>query len=140
MVTDLFRLRRILGATFVFGSAGTGTELMLLEHVEGFWQVLPLVLLALGCVAGLFARKGGTAIRQSFVVLMAVFAISGLLGVALHYQGNVAFELELSPDAEGLDLFWEAMHGATPALAPGTMILLGAVGLAYARLTDRPTT
>jgi hypothetical protein len=116
MATDHFGLRRILGATFFFGSAGTGTELLLLEHVEGIWQIFPIV------------------------VLMGIFAISGLVGVVLHYQGNVAFELELSPDAEGFDLFWEAMHGATPALAPGTMILLGAVGLAYARLTDHPRT
>jgi hypothetical protein len=46
----------------------------------------------------------------------------------------VEFERELNPDASGFSLFRDAMMGATPALAPGTMILLGAVGWAYGRL------
>jgi hypothetical protein len=57
--------------------------------------------------------------------------------VGLHYQGNVEFERELAPDASGLPLVWEALKGATPALAPGTMMLLGAVGLTAAPRTVR---
>jgi hypothetical protein len=41
------------------------------------------------------------------------------------------FELETYPSISGLALFKEAMMGATPALAPGTMIELGLIGLAY---------
>jgi hypothetical protein len=48
-----------------------------------------------------------------------------------HYQGNMEFELETYPSISGLALFKEAMMGATPALAPGTMIELGLIGLAY---------
>ena len=32
----------------------------------------------------------------------------------------------------GLELVWEALKGATPALAPGAMAQLGLVGLAFA--------
>ena len=60
---------------------------------------------------------------------MVAFVLSDVAGVALHYQGNVEFELELQPDASGLPLVWQALKGATPALAPGTMMLLGALGL-----------
>jgi hypothetical protein len=43
----------------------------------------------------------------------------------------VEFELEMYPGLSGLELFREAMKGATPALAPGTMTILGLLGLAY---------
>jgi hypothetical protein len=72
-----------------------------------------------------------------FQLTMVAFILSGAVGVGLHYQGNVEFERELAPDASGLPLVWEALKGATPALAPGTMMLLGAVGLTAAPRTVR---
>jgi len=41
------------------------------------------------------------------------------------------FELEMHPSQSGWALLWAVMKGATPALAPGMMILLGALGLTY---------
>jgi hypothetical protein len=58
--------------------------------------------------------------------------VSSLLGVFLHYRGNVEFELEQSPRATRWALFREAMMGATPALAPGVMVQIGLLGLLYA--------
>jgi hypothetical protein len=128
--------RRLLALTFLFGSLGTGTELLLMEHTEGFWQNVPLVLLGLGAFAlALLASTHGRAVRRAFQLLMMVFAASGTAGVVLHYDGNVQFERELNPDSAGFALFREAMQGATPALAPGTMVLLGAVGFAYSRIS-----
>jgi hypothetical protein len=37
----------------------------------------------------------------------------------------------MSPDVTGWPLFWEAIRGATPALAPGAMVQLGLIGLAF---------
>jgi hypothetical protein len=127
--------RRLLALTFLLGSVGTGAELLLMEHTEDLWQNVPLVLLALGC--GIFAALAMTAsvsVRRAFHGVMILFAASGIAGTLLHYDGNVEFERELNPDASGIALFRDAMMGATPALAPGTMILLGAVGWAYGRL------
>jgi len=62
---------------------------------------------------------------------MLLFVLSGAFGVLLHYQGNVEFELEMYPTTAGFQLFRKAMTGATPALAPGAMAMLGLVGLAY---------
>ena len=117
---------------FLFGSAGTGAELLLLEHTEGIWQLTPVALIAAGCAlfALLAIRPRAIGVR-AFQAAMALFVASGVYGVALHYQGNVEFELELRPGAGGMELFREAMKGATPALAPGTMILLGALGAVY---------
>jgi hypothetical protein len=63
---------------------------------------------------------------------MLLFAAAGLAGLFFHYQGNVEFERERNPDKRGFALFAAAMTGATPALAPGTMVLLGSIGLLYA--------
>ena len=130
---EVTALRRILASIFLFGSLGTGAELVLLEHVEGAWQILPLVLIGTACVLlALVLAQPGTARLRAFQLTMWLFVASGAAGILLHYQGNVAFELELDPDAAGWGLFWESLKGATPSLAPGTMTLLGALGLAYA--------
>ena len=34
----------------------------------------------------------------------------------------------MDPALHGLDLFWSALRGATPALAPGAMAQLGLIG------------
>jgi len=128
-------LRRILTAIFLLGSVGTAAELLLLEHVEGAWQKAPLVLIGFACalLAALVFHPSAAVIRI-FQLTMVAFMMSGVVGIGLHYQGNVEFERELAPDAAGFPLFWEALKGATPALAPGTMMLLGALGLTCARL------
>ncbi|HEY5618853.1 MAG TPA: hypothetical protein VIK60_13000 [Vicinamibacterales bacterium] len=137
MAARLATIRRTLAAIFLFGSLGAGAELVLMDHTEGVWQNVPLVLLAIGCGGlGMVATTRGTAQLRAFQLVMMLFVASGVAGVVLHYQGNVEFELELNPDASGMELFRESMKGATPALAPGTMILLGAVGLGYAYLIE----
>jgi hypothetical protein len=41
------------------------------------------------------------------------------------------FELEMYPSMAGFELVRESMSGATPALAPGTMLVLALIGLTY---------
>jgi len=124
-------LRRILLAIVAVGAAGLEVELLLLEHFESPWQWAPLVLLGavLAGTAALAARPGRGTIR-AFQWLMVLCLAFGVLGVYLHYRGNVEFELEETPTRRGLALFWEAIRGATPALAPGALAQLGLVGLA----------
>ena len=128
----LITIRRLLATTFLFGSLGTGFELLLLEHTEGAWQIVPLALIGAGCLAlpALMIRPALITLR-AFQLMMWLFLLSGVAGVVLHYGGNRAFELELNPDAAGWSLVWESLKGATPSLAPGTMSLLGAIGLSY---------
>ncbi len=59
---------------------------------------------------------------------MGLFMVASIAGMVLHYLGSVEFELEMYPDLGGIDLFWQAITGATPALAPGMMLLLGLIG------------
>jgi hypothetical protein len=127
------RLRRLLLATALAGSAGTGVELLLLGHTEGWQQQVPVALLALAVGTLLWHPLSGQGIALKMLkAVMWLCILSGAAGVALHFQGNVEFELEMYPEMGGVELLSETMTGATPVLAPGTMVLLGIVGLAYA--------
>jgi hypothetical protein len=125
-------VRRILLFTLVTGLLGVGLELLLLEHFEDAWQKVPLALIASALLVLLWhAIDRRAAPVLALQLLMVVFAAAGAIGLGLHYQGNVEFELEMYPSRSGLELFREALMGATPALAPGTMIQLALIGLAY---------
>lgn len=128
----LRQVRRILLGTLAAGAAGTGIELVLLDHYEGWQQVIPVALLGVSVlVSAWHALRPGAASVRTLQALMLVFLVSGALGVVFHYQGNVEFELEMYPSMAGLELFAKTMTGATPVLAPGTMVVLGLVGLAH---------
>lgn len=121
----------ILGV-FLFGLVGTGVELILLEHTEDVWMWTPLVLMgAAVLVLVLYGLMKSPRILRGFQGVMLLFIVSGCLGLWFHYKGNVEFELEMYPSLGGFKLFWEALKGATPALAPGTMIQFGLLGLLY---------
>ena len=123
-------LRRLLFATLFVGVAGMGTELLLIGHVERLAQLVPVVLLALGLVAlGWHAAAASVATVRVVQVLMVAFVLSGLIGVGLHYRGNEEFALEMYPSLSGLELARRTITGATPVLAPGSMALIGLVGL-----------
>jgi hypothetical protein len=64
-------------------------------------------------------------------LLMAFFVLSGIVGTWMHYRGNSAFELEVDPALPSWPLFKASISGVTPVLAPGSMIQLGLIGLAW---------
>jgi hypothetical protein len=133
--------RRVVLLILLFAMAGMLGELLLLEHFEDAWQMIPLVLLVFGILAVAWqARASSVSSVRTLRALMTLFVLSGLLGVILHYRGNVEFELEENPRATRWTLFREAMMGATPALAPGVMIQIGLLGLLYAFLTPTAKT
>jgi hypothetical protein len=125
-------IRRLLLLLVLLGTSGLTLELVLLEHYDSFWQWSPFVVLGLGLIAGAVAaaRPSRSAIRF-FQVVMALSFVIGVIGVALHFQGNVEFEREIEPSARGVGLLWLSLRGATPVLAPGALAQLGLLGLAY---------
>ena len=131
-------LRRFLLILFIIGAVGTGAELLLMEHTDGFWQRVPLFLIVLPLVVLCWAAlRPRPLILRVFQGTMLLVVLSGLVGCILHYQGNVEFELEMHPSRKGIELFWESITGATPSLAPGMMLTLGLVGLAYSYRNPR---
>ena len=123
----------MLLAIFLLGSVGIGVELVLLNHVESLLQWIPLVLILLSfCVLGWHAIRASTVSIRAIQWTMAAFIAAGLTGVYFHHQGSVEFKLESNPSMAGWQLFWQAIRSKTPpALAPGIMIQLGLIGLAY---------
>ncbi len=114
------------------GAVGTGAELLLLGHTEDLWQWVPLVLMAASLVTlGWRVVAPGAGSLRVFRVTMILFVLSGVAGLWLHYTGNAEFELEMYPALQGFELFRESVTGATPTLAPGTMLGLGLLGLVY---------
>jgi hypothetical protein len=127
-------MRGALLVIFLLGALGIGTELLLVGHTEDRWQWVPLLLISLSLVALLchaVIRRAPTV--RVFQITMILFMISGVVGLLLHYQGKAEFKLETNPDLAGLKLFWEAIKGAAvpPVLAPGVMIQMGLLGLAW---------
>ncbi len=123
-------LRKLLLLVMLVGMGGTAVELVLLEHYEDFWQKVPLAMLGIGfLLTGVSLLRPSRGTVRVLQALMLLFLFTGLLGVYQHYSGNVEFELEMYPTLSGLELFREAMTGATPALAPGAIAQLGLVGL-----------
>lgn len=132
-------LSRLLLLTFVFAGLGVAAELLLLGHFEDWPQIIPLALIGLGVAAAVWdARSGGPASGRFLGAMLLLMAASGIVGQVLHYRGNMEFELESDGAVGGWPLFVASMTGATPALAPGTMLLLAAVGYAYLRSRRLP--
>jgi hypothetical protein len=129
----LHQLRRLVLAVVLLGTSGLLVELLFIEHLESWQQTVPLVALGAGfALGGLLAVRPGAAAIRAFQWLMSAFVVIGLAGLYLHYIGNVEFERERDPALDGIDLVWESLRGATPALAPGAMIQLGLLGFVFA--------
>jgi hypothetical protein len=128
----LVAIRKLLLGALVFGVVGTLGELVLLGHFEMPTQWIPFLVLA--ATAGVIAWHAATPSELSvraMQVFMALLIATGTLGVGLHLDGNVEFERELHPEEQGFEFLRKVVAGATPVLAPGSMVLLGLVGLAH---------
>ena len=122
--------RRLTLLLFLFGTAGTAIELLLLEHFEDPWQWAPLALLAAGTVgAGYLGLRPSRGAVLTLRALTVSYLVAAALGLYLHVESNVEFELELHPTMSGSELIVETLMGAIPALAPGAMAQLGLLGL-----------
>ncbi len=124
-------LQRFLLLTLTVGIVGMDLELLFIGHVEGWLQWVPVALLTVGLIPlAWHAVRPSHATVRGVQLLMTLFVASGLVGVGLHYRGNQEFEREMYPAMAGIELVRATLTGATPVLAPGSMALLGLVGLA----------
>ena len=135
------RLRRLVFVVLLLGMAGTCAELLLTGHYEDAWQKAPIALLAAGLAVTFFTALSPAGWAVAIMrVLMVLFIAGGALGTYFHYESNAEFAAELTPGLSGFALISDAMTRATPPpLAPGTMIMLGLLGLvACYGIAERP--
>jgi hypothetical protein len=139
----LSRLRTFLLGLAAFMAAGTIIELVLTEHWDGPPQILPFVLCGLSfftIVAVLIRPRRGTLRLMRWIV--GITFVGSLFGIFEHIEHNFGFALEIQPNAAVSEIFWEALGGANPLLAPGILALMALLALAasyYHPALCRPT-
>ncbi|PAP76936.1 hypothetical protein [Rubrivirga marina] len=124
-------LRRFLLAMAVTTYVAAAVELALVEHYEGWQQILPFVTIGLGVAAAAWAwaspRRSSIRSARWAGVLATVTALAG---VYFHVEGNLGFAREVRPDSRGVELTWDALSGVNPLLAPGMIALAGLLAAA----------
>jgi uncharacterized membrane protein len=132
-VARIAALRVWILGILLLGLLGTVTELVLLAHYEEPLQFVPLVLIvaALPTLWWEFSRRD-LASRRALQILMALFVLAGFVGFGAHFHGAAEYQLELNPDMSNWELLEKILRAkAPPLLAPGMMLQLGLLGLAY---------
>ncbi len=131
-------VRRVLFAALLTGLAGTATELLLIEHYEDAWQLVPIVLTGWAVVLLLWhVAARSTTSRRLFQGTMALVIVAGLAGMILHARGSAEFQREIDPQMDRWTLVKKVARAkAPPALAPGLMIQVGLLGLAFTLLKE----
>jgi hypothetical protein len=127
----LKRLRVFLLALAAFMALGTIFELVLTEHWEGPTQILPFILCGLsflGIGMVLIRPERGTIRLMRWISSITFFG--SLFGIFEHIEHNFGFALEIRPNATAGDVFWEALGGANPLLAPGILAFTALLALA----------
>src|SRR5438128_1583669 len=125
------RLRTFL--LWLAGSMCVGTiiELFLAKHYEDPIQFVPFILCGAGLVAVAAAlRRPQRARLLALRAVMSLLLLGSLLGVYEHLINNFAFELDMRPSAIWSDVWFQALRGAAPLLAPGILAVAAVVAIA----------
>jgi hypothetical protein len=122
------RVQKLLALTTALSAPALGLEVYL-EHYKGSfgdkWMWTPLVLTPPLTAAGLAGLVSERAARTALPAVSALYVLDGLAGIVTHVQG-----LRKRPGG-----FQEAHYNLVmgpPLLAPGSLCLVGALGLAAA--------
>lgn len=124
-------LRRGILGVAILGTAAMTVELLLIGHYASSNQTIPLAVAALALVALVWVALAPSLVAIRLLQLaMLVTAGTGITGIALHFQSNVATLRHDEPALAGADLIWRVVTTpAPPALAPGVMVQIGLLGL-----------
>ena len=129
LLVHRFRLFLLTLSGLIF--VGTVVELLFIEHTESLVQWIPYILAGLGllAIAGALLRPQ-RATLLSLQIVMGLVVLGSLFGTYEHIEHNLAFELEIRPGATIGEVFLDALGGASPLLAPGTLALAAILALA----------
>lgn len=127
-------LRRVLLALALLGVLATATELALIGHWGSTARVIPWGLLLLaGATLLLAAWKPGVRTLRSLQVALVIVALGSGVGVLEHAAGNLATTREVADGAAlaPKELVLGTLTGGAPALAPGILVQVALLGLAF---------
>lgn len=122
------RVQRTLAAATALSALPLGAEIYF-EHFRGSfgdkWMWTPVVLSPALTFAGAAAVRSERAARTALPIVSALYCLDGLVGVYTHVQG-----VRKRPGGFSEPLYNIVM--GPPLLAPGSLALVGAMGLAAA--------
>lgn len=118
----LARIQAFLMAFSSFILAGSLLELSFSQHTKEPVQLIPFFLAGIGLAANLVVWLHPK--RWSLQVLrlvMGVVTAGSIIGVGIHIARNVAFLIEVKPNATWLQMLSGGLGGPNPLLAPGIL-------------------
>ena len=122
------RTQRLLAATTAMSAPALGMEIYF-EHLKGSfgdkWMWTPLVLTPPLTAAGLAGVVSEKAARTALPFVSALYFLDGAIGVITHFQG-------VRKRPGGLQEAHYNLVMGPPLLAPGSLCLVGALGVAAA--------
>jgi hypothetical protein len=122
------RMQRTLAAATAFSALPLGFEIYI-EHFRGSfgdkWMWTPIALSPALAAAGVAGVRSERAARTWLPALSALYCLDGLIGVITHVRG-----VARKPGGFGEPIFNIVM--GPPLLAPGSLALVGGMGLAAA--------
>jgi len=122
------RVQRALAAATALSALPLGAEIYF-EHFRGSfgdkWMWTPVVLSPALTAAGVAAVRSERAARTALPIVSALYCLDGLIGVYTHVQG-----VRKRPGGFSEPLYNIVM--GPPLLAPGSLALVGGMGLAAA--------
>jgi hypothetical protein len=131
MTTAEQRLRIFLLGLAGWMCVGTIVELFLAKHYEDAIQIVPFALCGVGLVAVVAALwRPGRGTLLALRGVMGLLMLGGLIGIYEHLTNNFAFELEMRPNAVWSDVWFQALRGAAPLLAPGILAIAALIAIA----------
>ncbi|MCB9136910.1 MAG: hypothetical protein H6642_01025 [Caldilineaceae bacterium] len=125
------RFRRFLLIVSALLCVGTPVELWLADHYESPPQMIPFALCLIGLIVILWVvwKPTGAAVKTLRWVSLLLL-VGSLFGGYEHLEGNIEFAREIQPNAQLADIFFEALKGADPLLAPGILGLTAILAFA----------
>jgi hypothetical protein len=122
------RVQKLLAATTALSAPSLGAEIYF-EHYKGSfgdkWMWTPLVLTPPLTAAGVAGIVSERAARTVLPLVSALYFLDGLVGIVTHVQG-----VRKRPGGFG-EAHYNLVMGP-PLLAPGSLCLVGALGVAAA--------
>jgi hypothetical protein len=122
------RVQKLLSVTAALSAPALGMEIYF-EHYKGSfgdkWMWTPLVLTPPLTAAGLAGVVSEKAARTALPAVSALYFLDGVIGVVTHFQG-------VKKRPGGLQEAHYNLVMGPPLLAPGSLCLVGALGLAAA--------
>jgi hypothetical protein len=127
----LQHLRLFLCSLSALVFAGAIAELLSVKHYGDRVQLIPFAMCGIGlALLLLFWWRPGPGVLKVMRVMMGLIALSSLMGVYEHIEGNLGFAREVHLHADRMALLNAALTGRDPLMAPEILAVAATIAIA----------